>query len=106
MVEKLIRDGKVAVLYSPEYGAGWSTWTHDGTEEFYLFDKTLVEMAERKAPGDEVERYFKSMGVNDFIGGWGDIEIQWLDQGTNFLIKEYDGFENLVIMSELEYYTA
>jgi len=24
-VEKLIRDGKVAVLYSPGYGAGWST---------------------------------------------------------------------------------
>ena len=23
---KCIRDGKVAILYSPGYGAGWSTW--------------------------------------------------------------------------------
>lgn len=24
--EKVVRDGKVAVLVSPEHGAGWSTW--------------------------------------------------------------------------------
>ena len=24
-MEKVIRDGKVAVLYSPGYGAGWTT---------------------------------------------------------------------------------
>ena len=28
-MNKLIRDGKVAVLISPEYGAGWSTWNYD-----------------------------------------------------------------------------
>jgi len=26
---KYIRDGKVAVLYSPGFGAGWSTWNDD-----------------------------------------------------------------------------
>ena len=25
-IEKVVRDGKVAVLVSPGYGAGWSTW--------------------------------------------------------------------------------
>ena len=28
-MEKVIRDGKVAVLYSPGYGAGWSTWCYN-----------------------------------------------------------------------------
>ena len=26
-MQKVIRDGKVAVLYSPGYGAGWYTWS-------------------------------------------------------------------------------
>ena len=31
MMEKVIRDGKVAVLYSPGYGAGWSySWPWRG----------------------------------------------------------------------------
>jgi hypothetical protein len=25
-MNKLIRDGMVAVLYSPDYGSGWYTW--------------------------------------------------------------------------------
>jgi hypothetical protein len=28
-MEKVIRDGKVAVLYSPGYGAGWYSWNRD-----------------------------------------------------------------------------
>ena len=26
-MDKVIRDGKVAVLYSPRFGSGWSTWS-------------------------------------------------------------------------------
>ena len=29
MTEKYIKDGKVAVAYSPGFGAGWSTWNDD-----------------------------------------------------------------------------
>ena len=35
MVEKLERDGKVAILYSPGYGAGWSTWNDDNDGEYF-----------------------------------------------------------------------
>ena len=27
-MKKLERNGKIAILYSPEYGAGWSTWNN------------------------------------------------------------------------------
>ena len=44
MMEKVIRDGKVAVLYSPGYGAGWYSW-HD--IEDLLYDPAVVEMVEK-----------------------------------------------------------
>lgn len=28
-MDKVIRDGMVAVIYSPGYGAGWSSWNRD-----------------------------------------------------------------------------
>ena len=40
-MEKVIRDGKVAVLYSPGYGAGWFSW--HGIEEL-LYDPVVVGM--------------------------------------------------------------
>jgi hypothetical protein len=36
IVEKYIKDGKVAVLYSAGYGAGWSTWNYDGFESVVI----------------------------------------------------------------------
>lgn len=44
MVERFTReDGKVAVLISPEYGAGWSTWVSEEDEEALLFDTQMVQ---------------------------------------------------------------
>lgn len=39
-MKKLIRDGKVAVLVSPGFGAGWSTW--NGDDEDAIFNKRLA----------------------------------------------------------------
>ncbi len=42
---KYSEDGsKVAVLYSPGFGAGWSTWARQHKEQM-LFDKRFVEAA-------------------------------------------------------------
>ena len=44
-MNKVIENGFVAVLYSPGYGAGWSTWNYeDGLNETLLFHPALVEM--------------------------------------------------------------
>jgi hypothetical protein len=100
MVEKSVRDGKVAVLYSPGYGAGWSTW-NNGTKEvqqFALFDRGLVEMAERKASEDEVKAYIKSKlgGVYFCTLGWESIRIMWLNDDESFRVKVHDGYERIV----------
>ena len=51
MAEKVIRDGKVAVLVSPEFGAGWSTWADNA--EVAMFDPEVVAWVERGEPRDE-----------------------------------------------------
>ena len=44
-MEKVIKEGKVAVLVSPNYGAGWYSW-NSGYKEL-LFHPKLVEMVEQ-----------------------------------------------------------
>jgi hypothetical protein len=45
-MNKLIRDGLVAVLYSPGFGAGWYSWNSEHPE--ILFDPALVELVEQE----------------------------------------------------------
>ena len=47
MVTKVIRDGKVAVLYSPGFGAGWSTWNSHNPD--LLFDSIIVDFVLNKS---------------------------------------------------------
>lgn len=109
--EKVIRDGMVAVLYSPGFGAGWSTWQHeDGIGEFVMFDRKLVEAAERGALHDEVEEMLEELffgsGIYISTSGWSDVVIAWLPVGTRFEITEYDGAEGIRIFDESEYFVA
>ena len=109
--EKVIRDGLVAALYSPGYGAGWSTWNHDEELcEFLLFDQALVEMKERGATEEEVKDFLTSIGANEnqyiATGGWDDVEIYWVEEGQSFRVTEYDGFEGIKFYDPSDYYEA
>lgn len=96
--EKLIRGGQVAVLVSPGFGADWSTWAHDeGLDRFVMFDRRIIEARENDATSDEVEALVKGLTGCEYIytGGWGDVEVRWVDPGTVFYINDYDGNESL-----------
>lgn len=92
--EKYERNGEVAVLYSPGYGAGWFTWNSE--HEGLLFDKEIVEavlsknndkaiaIAERKYPGI-------------YTGGGEDLAVYWVPKGNRFEVEEYDGSESVRI---------
>lgn len=102
--EKLVRDGKVAVLISGGFGAGWSTWASSDNAEFLLFHKGLVEMAEREATVEEVADYLEKGGMDyTYMGGWEDVYVVWLPAGTRFTVEEYDGSEHLRTIEDLEY---
>ena len=100
MVERLERDGMVAVLYSPGFGAGWSTWNEDHAEEL-LFDKELVLALENGGPV-EVEKIIEKRYPNNeiYTGGADDLKVRWLPKGTVFRIDEYDGNESIVYLGD------
>ncbi len=92
-MDKVIRDGLVAVLVSPGYGAGWSTW---GGGDVALFSPAVVAWVEGGKVGN-IDQIIKSAGFPEhfYTGGAGQLSIEWLPVGTAFRIDEYDGSETL-----------
>lgn len=98
-------DGDVAVLYSPGYGAGWSTWAIEHSANV-VFDRRLVELVLNDERDKITEELMSSLGYKDvYVGGANMLEIAWLKPGTHFRIDEYDGNESIVTIDNL-YYTA
>lgn len=108
--EKLIHDGQVAVLYSPGYGAGWSSWADAPViAEFLLFDRRLVEAAKAKATQDEVSEFLATIfGPDQYIytGGWEKICTAWFPVGPKLLISEYDGSESIILFNPDDFFEA
>lgn len=94
------RDGKVAVIVSPGFGAGWSTWASD-LGAAAVFAPDVVEWIEGGKVGDTdfAEKY-------GYTGGLSDAEIEWVPKGCRFEINEYDGAESLHILSPTDGYMA
>ena len=103
MSDKLIKDGKVAVLVSGEHGAGWSTWNRDSPD--LVFHKGIAEHIEKKGSITKQEAQ-DILGDDYYVGGACDLYIEWVDVGTRFRITEYDGSESLEIINQIEYYIA
>lgn len=110
MIEKVVRNGQVAVIISQGYGAGWSTWADTKENQYILtFHPKLVELIEsgkvKEMEGAEVARWVESvLGITDmYFGGWDGLCIRWIAQGTRFRIDEYDGAEYITTEADLPY---
>jgi hypothetical protein len=100
-MEKIIRDGKVAVLYSPGYGAGWYSWNTNVKE--CIFHPTIVILVEsNQTEKITVELCRELFGENFYSGGAKDLTIKWLPEGTHYTIEEYDGSESLRLLEDLQ----
>lgn len=110
-MEKVIRDGNVAVLVSPGFGAGWSTWAHgEEMRKWCLFAPEVVAWVEAGKQGGEkaLEAIAKAKFGDDhlYCGGGKDLYIEWLNQGTAFEVREYDGNESLYEMGAVPWDVA
>lgn len=109
-MKKVIRDGNVAVLYSPGFGAGWSTWCYNSALiETLLFHPLIVEKVESGHENEITTEWLVEQFGKEFedvcCRGVDQLEIEWLPEGTAFRVDEYDGFET-VITNEHLYYIA
>lgn len=102
-VKKLVRDGKVAVLVSRGYGAGWSSWSHN---DQLLFDPDIVEMVLEKCSEDEIKAVAEDKYGCECFDGADGLEVEWIPVGTKFKITEYDGAESIEYMSDFGWTTA
>lgn len=65
-------------------------------------DRALVEMALSHTSTNEVEAHLEEvLGEAPYMGGWDDVSVVWLDQGTRFMIEEYDGRESILTLDDL-----
>lgn len=83
--------GKVAVIYSPGYGAGWSTWNTQVGDEL-VFDPGLVKLI-LDENYELAIIYAKNKWPGCYTGGLEQAKIEWLSPNTSFEITHYDGYE-------------
>lgn len=122
-MKKVIRDGKVGVLVSSGFGAGFFSW---GAPMEAIFDPILIELVEKKynmefKPNDtggitqdvkvwktseykelvnEMVEYVTKTYEGVYEGGIQDLVVEWIPEGKEFIIEEYDGSESLILKED------
>jgi len=103
-MNKLIRDNKVAVLYSPEFGAGWSSWNSLYPE--MIFDPVIVQLVEDNTSYETIILYCEQEYPEGYFGGVSDLQIAWISVGREFRIFDNDGDESIIFKDEEEWIIA
>jgi len=101
-MERVIRDGRVAVLYSPGYGAGW--YTGHGVEAL-IFDPSIVAWLEA-GEQEKILSYVTLRYPGKYFGGLDTLDIEWIPVGIEFVIDEYDGSETIRFKDQERWLTA
>ncbi len=91
-MNKVIQNGKVAVLISPGFGAGWSTWNSEYPE--MLFDPGMVDLV-INGDQEQMRAYAELKWPDAYMGGLSKLEVEWVEQGRLIKINEYDGSESI-----------
>ena len=105
-MKKVVRDGKVAVLISRGFGAGWYTWNKDHEE--LLFHPKLIEIVSDGDAEEITSEWLEvELGLKDvYPSGKDGLTVEWVEEGMAFTVKEYDGKESLSIVGFPEYIIA
>lgn len=108
---RYVKDGQVAVLISPGFGAGWSTWADSEYRQDCLFDPWIVDVIVNGeySPEEKLERIAAHCAVKYpglYLGGLEDLTVDWIPEGAAFRVDEYDGSESVDIRDQGDWITA
>ena len=108
-MKKVIHDGKVAVLISEGWGAGWYSWTNI---EGLLYDPYIVDLV-LKSEEDGYDRsgliieYCEQVyGSEVYFGGLDGLTVKWIPEGAKFRVLEEDGAERIEMFDDVEWMVA
>lgn len=79
--QKLERDGMVAVVYSPGYGAGWSTWNPGEHRERLIFDSEIAE-AVLAGDNEKAVSIARVFCPDVYDGGSSSLTVEWVPKGS------------------------
>jgi hypothetical protein len=118
-------DGRVSVLYSPEYGSGWSTraykiaikhqLTFDSKIVLHVLSPEFKIWSSHKITADIEQKYkefIKSVvpDIEDIdiphVSQFMDLRVEFIPENTMFRINEYDGAEHIEIYRHESYFTS
>jgi hypothetical protein len=107
MTDKVIRDGKVAVLVSPSYGAGWSSWALEHNKQAMMFSPKMVEAIEANRSEEELIHLAKVLFPDEFGGsGITGLEIKWVPLNSRIRVIDYDGAESIEYLENAGFVTV
>jgi hypothetical protein len=119
-IRKVVRDGKVAVLITEEYGSGWYT-KHEDKRLLFLPElaayiekfRSNPQNKNRRLPSQDVQQILYNLNENPYTdedipycGGAQDLCIHGVPEGSEFRIQADDGNEFIVLKSEQEWLKA
>lgn len=96
-MKKVERNGKVAVLYSPGYSAGWSTLAKNDRKEALCMNARIVEPF---LAGDWFGAVAAALAMFPDLctAGAEDLQVLWVEKGKAFEIKVHDGNESVHVL--------
>lgn len=98
-MDKVIRNGKVAVLHTNSWGSTW----YDPDFPECLFDPGVIAWVEGGKVGDRPKMLCEKNDGNGFYS-WSEnnLTISWVEQGKKFRVEDYDGYEYIITEDDLK----
>jgi hypothetical protein len=111
-MQKYIFNGQVAVIHSCDWGTAWATWYPET-----MFDAELIKLylwwqdtepnsQLRLEVEDAAYFYLRETHPDVTYRGFDGLKLTWLPEGQEFIIREYDGIETIVLKQEMKWITA
>ena len=107
-MSKVIKNGKVAVLYHPyTCGMGWSRGVYftEKRDKMVFCPEIVNDILEND--GINVPRLSKELfEVTQFFNEDSKLHIAWIPVGEKFFIQEHNGYETIVLLRDHNVYEA
>jgi len=111
-MQKYVFNGQVALIHSDDWGTPWATWYPET-----MFDAELIRLylrwqdteansQERLQAEDDAYFYLREQHPDVTYRGFDGLKLTWLPEGQEFIIKEYDGIETIVLKDKINWLVA
>lgn len=106
-MNKYVKNGKVAVLYSPGFSCGWSTECEGSMKEELdmIFNPDLAKMVDESSGLDwnKIQDMALELFPNAHFDG---LAVRWVEQGSKFIIHNDEGMEEVMELGDQKWITA